>query len=216
MLRATSKGVGAVGVALALGAWHADVDVRSVPAGPAVTVAPKSSSALNCRDRNEGGQIRPDGRRDTMIGPVAFVSLGHQFQAFERSRARSSAWGPDQPIKVVALVRSDTVVKVVVPQDERDYLALLYAPARSRGAHLRYWSVTFRACSQTRDRHSAKVECIWRPYTACESAYTQFPGGLMIDRRAAQGRQRCSELIVKTASKTYRARLFPRQATACG
>jgi hypothetical protein len=167
----------------------------------------------DCRARVEGGRLKPEPRRDTVIGPAAFPYLRENYRRAARPNPSQSEPPPGLdawPVKALALVRSGARIALVVPRDQRPWMQLLYDQAHPwRGS----FRVVLRACRRRRSEAAQRAECGWRPYIACRWRNTQFNGAVYVDFDSAPDRGRCAELIVRVegTGTSSRGRLFRSQ-----
>ena len=174
--------------------------------------APASVELRGCRERVEGGELSPVKRRDTVIGPLAFLGLPGEYR---NNRSRSEPIpGVGMPgIKIIALLRAGARVTVVVPREQRRWMKLLYQQARRNGVY----AITLQACRRHAAQTAPSRECGWSPYITCRWRYTQFNGGFGLDFANAPQRGRCAALIirVKGSQRPRRARLFRPAPSQC-
>jgi hypothetical protein len=170
-----------------------------------------------CRERVEGGKIAPDSAGDTIVGPITFTRLPFTYRLSVRDRHRvTPEYLPGlhaHPMKVLALVRAGTEVRLVVPKAQRSWMRLFYS-GRRLGEH----TVTLRACRQFRSPAAQRRECAWggRLYTACRWINTQFAGGIYVDFDHAPGLGWCAELIVQVkGGRSLRERVFRPKPGTC-
>lgn len=190
---------------------------RQDPAVPADTSTaragdPAPARVVGCRERVEGGRLAPSAGRDAILGPIALLSAASNYRAMVSSpeSARPDPNTGLNPMKVLALVRAGTTVRLSVPRAQRAWMRLLYGDHR-RGEH----TVTLRACRRSASKTQQRRECGWPPHTACRWRNTQFAGGLSIMFAQAPRRGRCAELIASTEGRRLRARLFRPRPGLC-
>jgi hypothetical protein len=167
----------------------------------------------DCRERAEGGRLKPDRHRDTVIGPAAFRYLPENYRRAAQPNANRSQPPPGLdawPVKALALVRSGARIALVVPRGQRSWMQLLYDQAHPWKGSFR---VVLKACRRSRTEVAQRAECGWRPYVACRWRNTQFNGAFYVDFDSAPDRGRCAGLIVRVQGTPIpsRGRLFAPQ-----
>jgi hypothetical protein len=171
-----------------------------------------------CRERVEGGRLRGQPVRDTIVGPVAFASLPDNYRIAARpDPARRDPPPPGynaHPFKALVLVSAGKRVTLIVPRSQRAWMQLFYVPPGKKGT----WRARLQACRRFRSRSAQQRECGWTPYTACRWRNTQFNGSIYVDFDHAPDRGRCAELIVRVGgiARALRARVFQPSEGACG
>ena len=99
----------------------------------AVPPGPPRTPVRGCRKRMEAPRrIQPHGRRDTIIGPIAFAELARAYR--EQASSPDSelepfpgVWMP--AIKDIAVLRAGARVTLVVPVEQRSWMKLIYGAA---------------------------------------------------------------------------------------
>ena len=130
------------------------------------------------------GRLPPTARDHLVaVGPLAVLVVGGE---------RRGAVEPPGPVKALALVRTGETVTVVVPEDERRRLSLLYdfraGPKRPLRLADGASSVRFSACTRSEEWASG------RPYP--DPKETQFNGGFFVrDAHCAALESRLHRLV---------------------
>lgn len=185
--------VAAVAVTAALGG--ADDEERSALGGGA------AADVRDCAERVEGfGPIVPKVGRDAIVGPIAFIGLPITY--------RDAAARPDRDdpnidltlLKSVLRVKAGQRVRLVVPEDQRGWMRLVYERPKGDGVD----RLTVQACPNPPTRRAQRRACSgpgWTTFRACRVPYTEFNGAVGIDFGTAPERGRCAELIVTARGK---------------
>jgi hypothetical protein len=169
-----------------------------------------------CRERVEGGKITPNRKRDTIIGPMAFIGLPATYRSWARRPDSElvSVPGLGMPsMKAIGVLRAGARVTLVVPPRQRRWMKVIYDFPRHRGGQ----AIALEACRRLGSAPARRRECGWRPDIACRWRYTQFSGGFGLDFARAPRRGRCAKLIVRIAGreKALSRRLFQPKLGAC-
>jgi hypothetical protein len=166
--------------------------------------APQASSGnqqvRGCKKRIEG-ELKPPGRNDTVIGPVAFSGLPGSY--------RYSRKHPDTGMKSVAMLKPGARVTLVIPRSQRAWLSMGYGAEKGR--------TTLQACRHHRSREDQLEECGFTPADACIRGRTLFSGGFAIRWADAPQDGRCAELVVRVRGEPEPRReyLFDPKPGAC-
>jgi hypothetical protein len=173
---------------VALAACDEDAAQTSAVDSRAATPAPPRAETVRECETAVYGELRPAARRNAItVGPLSLLVADSDRRAW---------FEPAGVAKVLVLVRSGETVTVVVPEDERRRLSMLYAFEPGPMRPLRFAdgtpSVRFSACRPGEE---------WgeRPYP--DPRETQFNGGFFV--RGAQ----CATLDVWVDGVAERSRL---------
>jgi hypothetical protein len=144
---------------------------------------------FGCAQSVRGGRLAPRPGRDLVAGPFTYYRFRENMDG-ARLEYQDDHRSPN--VKIVALVAPGRDVTLSVPEDQRDFMSLLYTDAG------RVPAVRLRACRSRRPN-------------------TQFAGGMTVDFAKAAGRERCAvlEVWVKGRAAPLRRRLF-QDAVDCG
>jgi hypothetical protein len=156
---------------------------------------PPQAQVRGCRERIEGRIIRPDPRRDSIVGPVAFLGARASYRA-TLAGARTSHLSA-QPMKVIAVIRAGAPVTFAVPTPERQWLQLEYLQSIQPED-----AVTLKPCAHPATAQAQRRVCHWSPHGACRSGLTQFNGGFLLKFRRAPRYGRCASLRVWVGERT--------------
>jgi hypothetical protein len=133
---------------------------------------PRAETVRDCPSAVYGREIDPRALADAVVaGPLTLVVEGGWMDLPAR------AYAPDTVLKVLALARAGEPMTLVVPEAERDRLALLYdvdepGPRRPLRLSDGTWSAQFSACTRAEE---------WIPGKAYpDPRKTQFNGGFFV------------------------------------